>query len=397
MEKFNVYEPEDDSYLLLEIVEKYLEKREEDKGLKITEVGIGSGVIISNIAKKYSKNIFSGVDINPDAILSTKNRFDKINTKVEISLHQGNLLEPIKNPQDIVIFNTPYLPCEEGEKFDDLEVIDKAIYGGKQGYEVIEEFINQLPSKLTDAGKCFMLFSNLSNQKYIDDVLDKNLLKYEEVETQGQFFETLIVYEIELSEVMKRVVKKDVKNLRYFTSGKHSRVFRGNLKTKEIIVKIGKAQHLEKEGFFLKKLKGENFISELFYTDNNFVIKEFVDGIRIDDWINNLKNKQEIITVLQNILDVCLRLDKLQINKFEMTNPYKHIFIQEDLSVKFIDFERCIFSESPKNTTQILLYFYRKHNEFKQAEVNISFDKILEISKKYKEGKKSFKIENILE
>jgi len=395
MEKFNVYEPEDDSFLLLESIEKFLYNFD-NNDLKICEVGVGSGFVISGVAKSFPNNVFSGVDINPDAIVSTKSRFEKINNK--INLYNGNLLEPIKEKQDLIFFNTPYLPCEEGEIFENLEIIDKAIYGGEKGYEIIEEFILQISDKLNLNGCVFMLFSNLSNKIYIDELLNKLFFNFEIIEEQHHFFEQLFIYKITMSDVLKKIVDSGVKNLKYFTAGKHSKVFQGIFNNKPVIIKIGIAQHLEKEGYFLKKLESEKFTSELFVTDSNFVVKEFIDGIRIDEWIGKVVDKQEFLIVLQNIIDVCIRLDELKINKFEMTNPYKHIFIQEDLSVKFIDFERCIFSMDPKNTTQLLQYFYRRNRDnFKRVGFDISFKKIIDVAKNYKDLGKKFKVEEILE
>ena len=65
MDKF--YNPQEDSYLLLDESIKYL-KNKKNKDLKICEVGVGSGFVISNISKEFPKNLFFGCDINKEAI-----------------------------------------------------------------------------------------------------------------------------------------------------------------------------------------------------------------------------------------------------------------------------------------------------------------------------------------
>ena len=109
-----------------------------------------------------------------------------------------------------------------------------------------------------------------------------------------------------------------------------------------------------------------------------------------------IKDKEKLVKVLNEILRVCQRMDSMGINKFEMTHPYKHIYVFEDLSIKMIDFERCLFTDKPKNTTQILQYFKRFINKFKEKGLVLSDEKIMEISKKYKKKQFEFDLGEII-
>lgn len=388
----NVYEPAEDSNLLLKNSKKHLKAL--SKSINVCEVGVGSGFVLSNLAKDYPKCSYFGSDINPDAISLTKDEFEEL--KLKVTLKDKSLLSGFKDKFSLILFNTPYFPFES--KFDSFEILpmkDRAIYGGKKGYEVIEEFISQVNDKLEDDGSVFMIFSSLTKPKEIKEILRKSLFEFGVVEEESSFFEKIICLKFWKSDVLKELNKLKVKELKYLSAGKHSIVLTGSYKNKDSIIKIGKPQHLEKEGYFEEKLSKELFVPKLYLKESSFVIREMVNGVLIGDFFEE-NSKKNIVTVLNNILNSTQRMDELGINKFEMTNPYKHIYVQEDLSVKFIDFERCIFSEKPKNTTQVLQYFRRYSPMFKEKGLVLDDKKIFEISKKYKSENFKFKVNDLI-
>ena len=75
-------------------------------------------------------------------------------------------------------------------------------------------------------------------------------------------------------------------------------------------------------------------------------------------------------------------LDKLKINKLEFTRPVKHVFIKNE-KITMIDFEKCYFTDSPKNVTQFCQFLINR----KLMKKNIK------LLKKYKEKQteKNFK------
>jgi len=71
-----IYEPEEDSFMLLDCSIKETKHLTQKKQIKICEVGVGSGYTLTNLAKTYTNpNIqYFGTDINPKAIEYTKNK-----------------------------------------------------------------------------------------------------------------------------------------------------------------------------------------------------------------------------------------------------------------------------------------------------------------------------------
>lgn len=378
----NFYEPCEDSELLLRNSINVIEKMQDKEELKICEVGVGSGYVISNIAKKFKKkHEYFGCDINSDAIEETKNKFKEI--KHKIILKESNLLESFDEEFDLILFNTPYLPCEEGEKYENLKLIDKAIYGGEKGYEVIEKFILEVGKNLQFNSKVVMILSSLSNLDYIRDILKRNFYSFEILEKEEVFFEELICLKFWRDEFYYNALEKGVIDLKYLSSGKHSVVYQGKYKLKSVVIKVGKEQDLDIEKMYLEKLQKEKFVPRFYFSGKGYVVREKVEGELIGDFLNRAKTK-EIELVLNKILEVTCKMDTLGVNKKEMTNPYKHIYIinkNGDYEIKMIDYERCIFTEKPKNTTQFLQYLRKNIELLKSKKIVLSEEKIFEVSK----------------
>jgi putative serine/threonine protein kinase len=174
----------------------------------------------------------------------------------------------------------------------------------------------------------------------------------------------------------------ELKNLKYFSKGKRSKVYTALYKNKKVIVKYTKRVEIEVKWLkFLKKLK---FVPQLIDYDKEKLIYYFIDGITIEEFLKK-KNKK---LVLKQILKQCYELDKLKINKLELTNPYKHILIKDN-KAKMIDFERCYKTKNPKNVTQFVEYLMRNKiikreviplvKEYKKKRTKTSFEKILEL------------------
>lgn len=188
------YKPKEDTFFLLEELKKFLQKKENEK-LNIFEVGLGSGFISLELKKKFSKNNFFGSDINEKAIQNTKKIFKENNLK--INCKTCNFFDKFENKKfDLIFFNTPYLPVEKNEKFKDLSTLDKAIYGGKKGYEITINFLEKLKNFLEKQGVCFFLISSLTNQKIIEKKLKELNFNFKIQNKKNLFFEKLLIYKI---------------------------------------------------------------------------------------------------------------------------------------------------------------------------------------------------------
>lgn len=157
-----IYEPDADSFLLLDALETKLNEISQRQPLIILEFGSGSGLATTFIAKHFcsQSTLFFAIDINPHACLSTRRTFiqNGVHQKHCLNLIQCNLADPLidrlTSQVDLLLFNPPYVPTETS---DVKEVIERTYAGGKQGIEVIEKAIEQASRLLSAQGLFYMI------------------------------------------------------------------------------------------------------------------------------------------------------------------------------------------------------------------------------------------------
>jgi len=169
-----MYDPEEDSYL----IEKHIKNYPSNSCL---DVGTGSGILAKE-ASRYCKKVLA-VDLDKEAIKHCKSTIKKKNITFKVS----NLFSNIKEKFDLILFNPPYLP-------NDPLVKDKALDGGKKGYEIIEKFLKQAKSHLKENGKILLIFSSLTNKEKVNELIKKNNFKFKLLEKEKHFFEEIYLY-----------------------------------------------------------------------------------------------------------------------------------------------------------------------------------------------------------
>lgn len=142
----DVYEPSDDTFLLLDALWDDLPP---DKPTVALEIGCGSGVATVGLAQYWKQRGYENqldsivTDINPKALEVAQATYRQ-NLNSHLPVVQASLSGPIR-PEclDVIIFNPPYVVT------DDSEVgqpdISAAWAGGKHGRVVIDEFLRMLP------------------------------------------------------------------------------------------------------------------------------------------------------------------------------------------------------------------------------------------------------------
>ena len=178
----NVYVPAEDSYLLAENLEI-------ENGKSVLEIGTGSGIVAMYSSKLTDK--VTATDINFDAITLAESNF-KENNLNNIELLFGNLFEPVGNRKfDVILFNTPYLPTEEGEVIEDN--LNYAFDGGLNGRKVIDLFLNEVKNHLNDGGIVQLIQSSLSDNDETLNKLDELGFIAEIAKKEHYFFEDIVL------------------------------------------------------------------------------------------------------------------------------------------------------------------------------------------------------------
>jgi len=178
----DIYYPSDDTYLLIETLEKELKNK---KINNVLEIGTGSGLVSLSIYDIVENLTLVDININViNYILDIKQKYN-LN---KLNIIQSNLFEKINKKYNLIIFNPPYVPSEE--------IVDLATDGGKEGSEIINKFLDKLNIFLEDNGVCYLLISSLNNKNKIFKKIKENDLKYEILSSRRLFFEELIILKI---------------------------------------------------------------------------------------------------------------------------------------------------------------------------------------------------------
>ncbi|MBU2523155.1 MAG: methyltransferase [Nanoarchaeota archaeon] len=192
-----MYQSQEDSFLLLEQVKKYA------RG-KVLDLGTGSGIQAMGAAEKEGVESVLAVDIDKKAIDELKKTIENPKIKFMVS----DLFSGIFKKYDTIIFNPPYLPrgksdekmirnakrfCHAGKPcFPSIK--DPALFGGKEGYEILEKFFGYAKNYLNDNGVILIVFSSFTQKEKVDGIIGKNSFYFEQLSTKHIFFEDLYVY-----------------------------------------------------------------------------------------------------------------------------------------------------------------------------------------------------------
>lgn len=172
-----IYQPREDSYLIKKHIKKH------SKGI-VLDMGTGSGVLAVEAAESKKVKKVVAVDIQKRVI----NHLKKTIKNKKIEFVTSNLFINLKKLKfDTILFNPPYLP--EEPKLKDL-----TLDGGKKGHEIIEKFFKSLKPHLNKDAKILLIFSSLTNQKKVDQIIKKAGFRAKLLEKQHIFFEDLFVY-----------------------------------------------------------------------------------------------------------------------------------------------------------------------------------------------------------
>lgn len=186
----DVYEPAEDSFL-------FAENLGVNEGEHVLDMGTGCG-ILGVLAAKKASNVLC-VDINPHAVQCAKQNATLNSMRGKMTFLQSELFSSlgVQAQFDVILFNAPYLPSEDGE---DAFWLGRAWAGGATGRHVIDRFISQAPCHLKQTGRILLMQSTLSNMEETQrKFAEKHMNLRVVAELALPFFETLILLEASFS------------------------------------------------------------------------------------------------------------------------------------------------------------------------------------------------------
>ncbi|KJA26088.1 hypothetical protein HYPSUDRAFT_159834 [Hypholoma sublateritium FD-334 SS-4] len=157
-----VYEPAEDTFLLLDALEEDAESLKRSKPTICLEIGSGSGCVTSFIGNILGPSVlYICTDINPHACQCS--RWTGKQNKVDIHVVNGSLATPFKHRLarkiDIIVFNPPYVPTseEEASGAQSSQDIDGAWAGGRDGMQITNTLLNCIEKLLSPCGRFYLV------------------------------------------------------------------------------------------------------------------------------------------------------------------------------------------------------------------------------------------------
>lgn len=132
-------------------------------GMRILDLGTGSGAIMVALAKEASKKGIKDLtlyasDISDSALRTCEENF--LTFDLDVTVRKANVLIGLEK-FDLIISNPPYIRPEEKNLMDSNVLQnepEEALFGGKDGLEFYRRFAKQVREHLTDEGQFFLEF-----------------------------------------------------------------------------------------------------------------------------------------------------------------------------------------------------------------------------------------------
>ncbi|KAJ3334486.1 HemK methyltransferase member 2 [Kappamyces sp. JEL0680] len=155
-----VYEPAEDSFVLLDGLEMDLPALRSLCPLTILEIGTGSGIALTFLSLLFPQAMSLGIDINPvacraslDTARANDTVFDVLNTNLLSGLAR-------RASWDVILFNPPYVVTPQ-EEIDEQKVgLHNAWAGGHDGRGVVDRLLPLVDSHLAANGRFYLIAVN---------------------------------------------------------------------------------------------------------------------------------------------------------------------------------------------------------------------------------------------
>jgi len=127
-------------------------------------------------------------------------------------------------------------------------------------------------------------------------------------------------------------------------------------------LKWAKSYKIDKEWNILSFLNGK-YAPKPIFRGKKYLVMELIEGIPLKELIGT----KDYYVLLKQALEGAYYLDRAGVFHKQL-GRYYHI-LKTDKGARFIDFERSVFSEKPRNFLQLVGYYLQRDENFDKKEV----------------------------
>jgi release factor glutamine methyltransferase len=150
--------PRPETETLVELAIAFARERYAGQSITIADVGAGSGIIAVSLARELPMARVIATDISSDALALALRNAQRHDVATRIDFREGDLLEPLSNPVQIIAANLPYVTTAQWQD-SPPEIRDHeprlALDGGADGLDLIRRLLTQAPERLAEGGALF--------------------------------------------------------------------------------------------------------------------------------------------------------------------------------------------------------------------------------------------------
>jgi len=140
------------------LIDRVLERVDADAPVTLCEVGVGSGAVSVVLAQHLQRARIIGVDISDEALGVASRNVEASGLQERIELRRSDLLENVPETIDVLVSNPPYV-AEDAQLERNLDYEpDLALFGGKEGMDVIERLMTLVAARHIPLFCCEMGF-----------------------------------------------------------------------------------------------------------------------------------------------------------------------------------------------------------------------------------------------
>ena len=151
--------PRPETEILIQAAIDYINSISKENAYTIADIGTGSGSIAISLSLALPQATIYATDISGPALQVAKMNCQRYKLCDKITFLQGNLLEPLPKPVDMIVANLPYVENSELTKLSQ-EIRDfeprLALAGGDDGLDIIRQLLLQASDKLHHKGSLLM-------------------------------------------------------------------------------------------------------------------------------------------------------------------------------------------------------------------------------------------------